>query len=174
MENDLLELKSIAVSLLHDEPIEDHDLVDIQNRLNDEDWNKQKIDSEEKKKQAMLDSREAILNIIFMVVCRDFNLLRDDILIDTRKRIIVEPRQIILSFAYKYLKQEFSYSYYAYSLSTIGDKVGRKDHATVLHAIKTVNNLFDTNKKFRTRYFDMNSLIIRKMKENDVFQYIKI
>jgi hypothetical protein len=28
-------------------------------------------------------------------------------------------------------------------------KIGRKDHATVLHACKTVTNLMDTDKQFR-------------------------
>lgn len=30
-----------------------------------------------------------------------------------------------------------------------------KDHATVLHAAKTINNLLDTNKKFRDKYQDV-------------------
>lgn len=174
MENDLLELESIAVSLLHDESIEDHDLVDIQNRLTDEYNIKQKIEIEEEKRQAMLNSRKTILNIIFMVVCRHFNIIADNISINTRKRIVVEPRQIIMSFAYQYLNLKFIYSYYAYSLSIIGFKVGKRDHATVLHAVKTVNNLCDTNKEFYIKYFNMNDLIISKMKKNDVFQYIKI
>jgi chromosomal replication initiator protein len=35
------------------------------------------------------------------------------------------------------------------SLASIGAQIGRKDHATVLHACKTVNNLIDTDKQFR-------------------------
>jgi chromosomal replication initiator protein len=35
------------------------------------------------------------------------------------------------------------------SLALIGSQIGGKDHATVLHACKTVNNLLDTDKRFR-------------------------
>jgi chromosomal replication initiator protein len=34
-------------------------------------------------------------------------------------------------------------------LAAIGSQIGNKDHATVLHACKTVNNLKDTDKNFR-------------------------
>jgi chromosomal replication initiator protein len=35
------------------------------------------------------------------------------------------------------------------SLANIGSQIGGKDHATVLHACKTVNNLLETDKRFR-------------------------
>jgi chromosomal replication initiator protein len=35
------------------------------------------------------------------------------------------------------------------STSKIGMQIGRRDHATVLHACKTISNLLDTNKQFR-------------------------
>ena len=35
------------------------------------------------------------------------------------------------------------------SLAIIGLQCGNKDHATVLHACKTVTNLTETDKKFR-------------------------
>jgi chromosomal replication initiator protein len=35
------------------------------------------------------------------------------------------------------------------SLATIGMHCGGKDHATVLHACRTVNNLMDTDKRFK-------------------------
>ena len=37
------------------------------------------------------------------------------------------------------------------SLSAIGAKIGRKDHATVLHACKTVNNLLETDRDFKNQ-----------------------
>jgi chromosomal replication initiator protein len=39
------------------------------------------------------------------------------------------------------------------SLASIGLQCGGKDHATVLHACRTVNNLLETDKKFRV-YID--------------------
>ena len=35
------------------------------------------------------------------------------------------------------------------SLAVIGNAIGNKDHATVLHACKTVNNLIETDKAFK-------------------------
>jgi chromosomal replication initiator protein len=43
----------------------------------------------------------------------------------------------------------FSKSLTKYSLASIGSQIGNKDHATVLHACKTVTNLKDTDKNFR-------------------------
>ena len=35
------------------------------------------------------------------------------------------------------------------SLAAIGLQCGNKDHATVLHACRTVSNLYDTDKKYK-------------------------
>jgi chromosomal replication initiator protein len=62
----------------------------------------------------------------------------------TRKREIVQARQIAMYFAKKMTKS---------SLANIGLHCGGKDHATVLHACRTVNNLSETDKHFR-RYLE--------------------
>jgi chromosomal replication initiator protein len=49
----------------------------------------------------------------------------------------------------------FSKSLTKSSLATIGTQIGGKDHATVLHACKTVNNLIDTDKQFRLQIQDI-------------------
>jgi chromosomal replication initiator protein len=59
----------------------------------------------------------------------------------TRKREIVQARQLTMFFAKQLTKS---------SLATIGAQCGNKDHATVLHACRTVNNLSETDKRFRT------------------------
>ena len=59
---------------------------------------------------------------------------------NTRKREIVQARQIAMFFSKSLTKS---------SLATIGSQIGDKDHATVLHACKTVNNLIETDKRFR-------------------------
>ena len=53
----------------------------------------------------------------------------------TRKREIVTARQLSMKFAKIYTKA---------SLATIGAIIGGKDHATVLHACTTIDNLLDT------------------------------
>ncbi|MFW5916595.1 MAG: helix-turn-helix domain-containing protein [Bacteroidota bacterium] len=57
-----------------------------------------------------------------------------------RKREIVQARQIAMYFSKHRTK---------YSLFKIGSFFGGHDHATVLHACKTVNNLRDTDREYR-------------------------
>jgi chromosomal replication initiator protein len=59
--------------------------------------------------------------------------------VKTRKREIVQARQVAMFFSKSMTKA---------SLATIGSQIGGKDHATVLHACKTVNNLIETDKRF--------------------------
>lgn len=84
--------------------------------------------------------RELSIEYISKVVCDYFNMPVESIQTKTRKREIVQARQITMYFSKSLTK---------YSLATIGAQIGNKDHATVLHACKTVNNLKDTDKNFR-------------------------
>ncbi|NLO00943.1 MAG: chromosomal replication initiator protein DnaA [Bacteroidales bacterium] len=84
--------------------------------------------------------RELSIEYISKVVCDYFNMHVDSLQTKTRKREIVQARQIAMYFSKNLTK---------YSLASIGSQIGNKDHATVLHACKTVNNLKDTDKNFR-------------------------
>ena len=84
--------------------------------------------------------RELSIEYISKVVCDYFNMPVETIQTKTRKREIVQARQIAMYFSKSLTK---------YSLASIGAQIGNKDHATVLHACKTVNNLKDTDKNFR-------------------------
>ena len=41
------------------------------------------------------------------------------------------------------------------SLASIGTQIGKRDHATVLHACKTVDNLAETDKQFKKYIEDL-------------------
>ena len=84
--------------------------------------------------------REISIDYIQKVVCNYFNIPLDHIQSKTRKREIVQARQVAMFFSKSLTKA---------SLATIGTQIGGKDHATVLHACKTVNNLIETDKRFR-------------------------
>jgi chromosomal replication initiator protein len=88
--------------------------------------------------------REVSIDYIQKVVCDYFNLPIELIKSKTRKREVVQARQIAMYFAKSMTKS---------SLATIGMHCGGKDHATVLHACRTVNNLIETDKRFRA-YID--------------------
>jgi len=84
--------------------------------------------------------REISIDYIQKIVCNFFNIPLDQIQSKTRKREIVQARQVAMFFSKSMTKA---------SLATIGSQIGGKDHATVLHACKTVNNLIETDKRFR-------------------------
>ncbi len=85
-------------------------------------------------------AREVSIDYIQKVVCDYFDLPIELLKSKTRKREVVQARQIAMYFAKHMTKS---------SLATIGMHCGGKDHATVLHACRTVNNLMDTDKRFR-------------------------
>jgi chromosomal replication initiator protein len=85
------------------------------------------------------------------VVCEYFNITRDDLLSKTRKRQIVQARQIAM-----YMSRNLINC----SLSTIGAEIGGKDHATVLHACTTVNDLMATDKSFKQYVTDIEKILV--------------
>ena len=84
--------------------------------------------------------REISIDYIQKVVCNYYNIGLEQLQSKTRKREIVQARQVAMFFSKTLTKS---------SLATIGSQIGGKDHATVLHACKTVNNLIETDKRFR-------------------------
>ena len=95
-------------------------------------------------------SREISIDYIQKIVSDYFKIPIDMINSKTRKREIVQARQIAMFFSKKFTKS---------SLATIGIHCGNKDHATVLHACRTVNNLIDTDKQFRVYVDDIEKKI---------------
>ncbi len=95
-------------------------------------------------------AREVSIDYIQKVVCDYFELPLELLKSKTRKREVVQARQIAMYFSKCMTKS---------SLATIGLHCGGKDHATVLHACRTVNNLMDTDKRFKTYIDDLNKKI---------------
>ena len=90
--------------------------------------------------------REVSIDYIQKVVSDYFQMDVDTLQSKTRKRHIVQARQLAMFFAKKFTKA---------SLASIGSQIGRRDHATVLHACKTVDNLTATDKQFRKYVEDL-------------------
>lgn len=84
--------------------------------------------------------REISIEYIQKVVSDYFQMDVETLQSKTRKRHIVQARQIAMFFAKKMTKA---------SLASIGSQIGKRDHATVLHACKTVDNLSSTDKQFK-------------------------
>lgn len=85
-------------------------------------------------------TREISIEYIQKLVCDYFTIPVDQVKSKTRKREIVQARQISMYYAKDLTKS---------SLKTIGMHFGGRDHSTVIHACQTVNDLMETDKKFK-------------------------
>jgi chromosomal replication initiator protein len=90
--------------------------------------------------------REISIDHIQKIVSAYFNMSVETLQSKTRKRHIVQARQLAMFFAKKMTKS---------SLASIGSQIGKRDHATVLHACKTVNNLTETDRDFKKYVEDL-------------------
>ena len=90
------------------------------------------------------------------VVCEYFNITREALLSKTRKRQIVQARQIAMYISRNHIEN--------CSLSTIGMELGGKDHATVLHACTTVSDLMSTDRTFKQYITDIEKMLVPVVK----------
>ena len=88
--------------------------------------------------------KEVSIDYIQKVISKYFEMDVTTLQSKTRKRHIVQARQLAMYFSKRMTKA---------SLASIGSQIGSRDHATVLHACKTVDNLLETDKQFR-KYVD--------------------
>tara|TARA_R110002050_G_scaffold180202_3_gene313814 strand:+ start:4351 stop:5781 length:1431 start_codon:yes stop_codon:yes gene_type:complete len=98
-------------------------------------------------------TREISIDYIQKVICDYFDMPIELLKSKTRKREIVQARQLAMYFSKQLTKN---------SLASIGAQCGNKDHATVLHACRTVNNLTETDKRFRTYVDDLRKKLTLK------------
>ena len=97
------------------------------------------------------DTSNITIDKVQKAVCDYFNITRDALLSMSRKRQIVQARQISM-----YLCRNLITNC---SLSTIGAESGGIDHATVLHACATVTDLMATDKFFKKYVSDLEKIL---------------
>jgi len=85
-------------------------------------------------------NREINIAYIQEVVSKFFNISIDDMKDKARKKEIVIARQVAM-----YFSKDFTNN----SLKSIGFHFGGRDHSTVIHAVKSVNDMIDTDNIFR-------------------------
>lgn len=85
-------------------------------------------------------SKEISMEFIQKLVCEYFEVPVEMVKSKTRKREIVQARQISMYLAKIHTKT---------SLKSIGAFFGGRDHSTVIYACQTVDDLIDTDKKFK-------------------------
>jgi chromosomal replication initiator protein len=95
-------------------------------------------------------SKEISMEYIQSLVCEYFEVPIDMVKSKTRKREIVQARQISMYLAKLHTKT---------SLKSIGAFFGGRDHSTVIYACQTVDDLIDTDKKFKAYVADIQKKI---------------
>lgn len=99
------------------------------------------------------ESKPVTIESIISKVCEHYNIEESAIHTKTRKREIVQVRQIAMFLAKKHTDN---------SASKIGQLIGKRDHATVLHACKTVKDLIEVDKVFKTEIEEIEASIKRR------------
>jgi chromosomal replication initiator protein len=84
---------------------------------------------------------EVDIDFIQKAVSEYFSVPLDALKAKTRKKEIVVARQVAMYFAKEYTN---------FSLKAIGQYFGGRDHSTVIHAIQSVNEMLESNRKFKT------------------------
>ncbi len=87
-----------------------------------------------------IEKKKVTIDSISEVVCKHFNIKTELLQTASRKREIVQARQVAM-----YLSKIYT----ELSLAQIGSVIGKKNHATVLHACKTVKDQLQVDKAFR-------------------------
>lgn len=87
-----------------------------------------------------IERKKITVDAIESIVCEYYNIKSEQIHSTSRKREIVQARQVTM-----YLSK----SYTEMSLAQIGSLVGKKNHATVLHACKIIKEQMEVDKAFR-------------------------
>ena len=94
-------------------------------------------------------SRELNIPAVQAAVCDYFNISTEELVSKSRKRQIVQARQISMYLCRNLISN--------CSLSTIGAETGGKDHATVLHSCNMVADLMSTDRVFKKYVTDLES-----------------
>ncbi|MGB1248194.1 MAG: chromosomal replication initiator protein DnaA [Chitinophagales bacterium] len=95
-------------------------------------------------------SREVSIDYIQKTVCEYFDVPLEKLKEKTRKRQIVQARQLSM-----YLAKNFTKN----SLKVIGKHFGGRDHSTVIHSCQAIQNLLDTDTDFKDNVEDIQKKI---------------
>ena len=90
---------------------------------------------------------------IISCVCNYYKITKNDLLGKRKNKEFVEPRQICT-----YLITELM----NLPLETVGEKMGGRDHATVIYTRDKVSELIKTNPKIATEVNDLKNLVLHK------------
>ena len=98
---------------------------------------------------------EVNIDYIQKVVAAYFSITLELMKSKSRKRELVVARQVAMFFSKEYTN---------HSLKSIGQHFGGRDHSTVIHAVQSVNDLMETDSKFKNSVNELS----RKLKKRSL------
>ena len=99
------------------------------------------------------------INRIIEIVCsdKDYQLDPECVQWQIRLKKIIYPRQMCHYFAWKYTNE---------TTAKIGEKIGGREHSTVLHSIKTVMTFCGNDKQYLKRFHRIEERIKFELRKN--------
>jgi len=97
---------------------------------------------------------EVSMDYIQKTVASHYGVSLESLKSKSRKRELVTARQAAMYLAKRYTD---------HSLKSIGYYFGGRDHSTVIHALQTVNNMLDTEPRFKLSFKDLQQKIKLKV-----------
>uniref|UniRef100_UPI0040564B6E chromosomal replication initiator protein DnaA n=1 Tax=Alistipes sp. TaxID=1872444 RepID=UPI0040564B6E len=98
-----------------------------------------------------LTQKEITIEHIIEIVCAHQNIDRERLNSTERTREVAQARQIAMYLAKQHTKAP---------LTAIGSAIGGRNHATVLHSCKAVQNLLETDKQFRHQIEEIEKAVL--------------
>jgi chromosomal replication initiator protein len=95
-------------------------------------------------------SNEISVEFIQKIVASYYNIPVEKLREKTRKKLIVTARKLSM-----YLAKQLSDK----SLSVIGDYFGGRDHSTVIHAVRSIEEMLDSDDRFKNVVADLTKKI---------------
>ena len=105
------------------------------------------------KRAGKAENKPVTIDQIIDTACGYFNVKREDIFTKSRKQAIVQVRQVAMYLAQKYTKL---------SSARIGALVGNRNHATVLHSCKMVEDRLHVDKTFKAKMEEIEKLLKKR------------
>lgn len=98
--------------------------------------------------------REVTIDSIIQAVCNHYNVSSEEISSSSRKRNIVQARQVAMYLSQQHVKD--------ITLVRIGERIGKKDHTTVLHACKSIKDAIGFDKELKNDVEEIEKEVLQR------------
>ena len=106
-----------------------------------------------------ISENKVTIELIQTLVCKFFKISKNEMLSSRRSRYLVRPRQTAI-----YLTKILT----SKSLPEIGREFSNRDHTTIIHSVKTIEKLKETNPELLENIENLKNRILYNNKENEI------